>query len=210
MKSAFFLLACLGLFLASGPAYAHGGGFLVLVAFASAPILILIFLPLCALSGMEGRRWIAFGLYLAALVVTFALQWQEWYHPFARMFPEPVWLQERLPEFMLIPPLDLLMWLVLAVIVIYLALRDRSVPISVILPPAGNLLWGSLFSIAAVALWTYVLFDPRVKMWTLTWPEGLRMPLLLAWIFIVPVVLTFVAIHLFRDGPRFGWNRARR
>ena len=183
---------------------------LVLVAFASAPFLILIFLPLCALSGIAGRRWIAFGLYLAALVVVFALQWQEWYHPFARMFPEPVWLQERLPEFMLIPPLDLRMWLVLAVIVIYLVLRDRSVPIRVMLPPAGNLLWGSLFSIAAVASWTYVLFDPGVKMWTLTWPEGIRMPLLLTWIFIVPVVLTFVAIHLFRNGPRFGRIRAHR
>jgi hypothetical protein len=210
MKASRFFLSCAFFLVASAPAHAHGGGLLVLVAFASAPILILIFLPLCALSGMEGRRWIAFGLYLAALVVAFALQWQEWYHPFARMFPEPVWLQQRLPEFMLIPPLDLLMWLVLAVIVIYLALRDGSVPIRVMLPPAGNLLWGSLFSIAAVALWTYVLFDPGVKMWTLTWSEGIRMPLLLAWIFIVPVVLTFVAIHLFRNGPRFGRHRARR
>jgi hypothetical protein len=210
MKASRLFLFCAFLLLASGPAYAHGGGLMVLVAMASAPILILIFLPICAMSGIDGRRWIAFGLYMLALIVALVLQWQEWYHPFARMFPEPVWLQERLPEFVLIPPLDVLMWLVLAVIAIYLALRDRSVPVRVILPPAGNLLWGSLFSIAAVALWTYVLFDGEVKMWTLAWPEGIRMPLLLAWIFIVPVVLTFVAIHLFRNGPRFGRHRARR
>lgn len=211
MKSPFFLLACLGLLLASGPASAHGGGLLVLVAFASAPILILTFLPLCALSGMAGRRLIALGLYLAALVVAFALQWQDWYHPFARMFPEPVWLQQRLDGLVLIPPLDLLMWLVLAVIVIYLALRDWSVPIRVMLPPAGNLLWGSLFSIAAVALWTSVLFNAHVTSWIRTWPDGLNGPFFVVWVFIVPVVLTFIAIHLFRNGPpRLGRRPARR
>ena len=203
-----FFLACILVF--SGPAHAHGNGLLVLVAFASAPMLILIFLPICAMSGMDGRRWKALGLYLVVLVASFLLQVQEWYHPFAQLFPNLDWLQEYLPEFILIPPLDVILWLVLGVLAIYLVLRDRSVPIRMMLPPAGNLLWGSLFSVTAVALWTYVLFDSGVKMWTLTWPEGIRMPLLLAWIFIVPVVLTFIAIHLFRNGMRFGGRRARR
>ena len=155
---------------------------------------------------MNGRRWIAFGLYLVALVVVLVIQWQDWYRPFARIFPEPVWWL----RFLLIPPLDLLMWLVLAVIVIYLALRDRSVPFRVVLPPAGNLLWGSLFSIAAVALWTYVLFDPGVSSRIRTWPAEIKGPFTMVWIFIVPVVLTFIVIHLFRNGPRFGRHRVRR
>ena len=211
MRTTRFFLACLCLLLVSEPAHAHGNGLLVLVAFASAPVLILIFLPICVLSGMEGRRWKALGLYLVVLVAAFLLQVQEWYHPFARLFPDPVWLRDYLPEFILIPPIDVILWLVLGVIAIYLVLRDRSVPIQVMLPPAGNLLWGSLFSIAAVALWTYVLFDPGIKMWTLTWPEGIKTPLLLTWVFIVPVVLTFTAIHLFRNGPpRPGRHRTRR
>ena len=126
MKAAHLVLFFIASLFLSAPAHAHGSGLLVLVAFAGAPILILIFLPLCAMSGMAGRRWIALGLYLAALVVAFTLQWQDWYQPFARMFPEPVWLQQQLPEFVLIPPLDLLMWLMLAVIAIYLGVISTS------------------------------------------------------------------------------------
>lgn len=198
--------------LMSAPAHAYGGGaLLMMVAMMSAPFIILIFMPICILTGMERRRWLAFGLYLGVLVIALILQTQRWYHPFARLFPDPDWLRDYMPEFLLIPPLDLLMWLALAAIVIYLALRDRSVPIRLMLPPAGNLLWGSIFSIAAIALWSYVLFDPEVKMWTLTWPEGIKTPFFLVCVFIVPVVLTFIAIRLFRNGaPRFRRGRIPR
>lgn len=212
MKASRLLLAC-AFFLASAPAHAHGGPALtVFLVVLTAPFLILIFLPICAMSGMAGRRWKAFGLYLVVLAAALVLQWQPWYQPFARMFPRPVWLEELLPRFVLTPPLDLLIWLALAVIAIYLVLRDRSVPIGVALtlPPAGNLLWGSAFTIAGFAVWAYVLFNPQATSRIASWPEGIAMPFLLIWAFILPVVLAFTAIHLFRNGLRFRRNRSPR
>ncbi len=202
MKATRFLLACCALLLLlSAPAHAHdSGALIVMVAMASAPILLLIFLPIFAMSGMEGRRWKALGLYMVVLVVAALLQTQSWYNPFSRLFPDPARLRDYMPEFILMPPFDMLLWLALGVLAIYFMLRDRSVPIGLALPPAANLLWGSIFSVAAIALWSYVLFDSGVKMWTLTWPEGIKTPFFLAWVFIVPVVMTFIAIRLFR-GP---------
>jgi hypothetical protein len=210
MKASRLLLAC-AFFLASAPAHAHdSGALMVMVAMASAPVLLLVFLPMFAMSGMEGRRWKALGLYLIVLVISLLLQTQAWYHPFARLFPDSSRLRDIMPEFILVPPFDVLLWLVLGEIAIYFVLRDRSVPIGLSLPPAGNLLWGLIFSVAAIALWTYVLFDSGVKMWILTWPAETQMPFFLIWVFIVPVVLTFVAIHLFRNGLRFRRNRPLR
>jgi hypothetical protein len=211
MRAAQFLLIVGCLLVASAPAYAHGDALLVVVALASAPILLLVFLPILAMAGMEGRRWKALGLYLIVLVVALLLQVQSWYHPFARLFPELDWLQDRMPEFILIPPLNVLLWLVLAEIAAYLVLRDRSVPIGLALPPGRNLLWGSIFSIVAVGLWSYVLFDTHATSWIRTWPEEIKMPFFLVWVFIVPVVLVFVAIRLFRDGvPQFHRSRPPR
>jgi hypothetical protein len=206
MKAARSLFVCLSLLLMSAPAHAHDSGALMVgVAMASAPILLLIFLPIFAMSGMEGRRWKALGLYVIVLVIAALLQTQSWYDPFSRLFPDPARLRDYMPEFILMPPFDMLLWLALGVLAIYLVLRDRSVPIGLALPPVANLLRGSIFSVAAIALWSYVLFGSGVKMWMLTWPEGIKAPFFLVWVFIVPVVMAFIAIRLFRGpAPRYG------
>jgi hypothetical protein len=191
MKRLLFSITLLMALACSRSAEAHGDGLVFLIGMVFLPLHFFLFIPICFLPGIEGRRNRAFWIYVITVVISYWLQVQSWYHPIARWFPDPY--------FWSIPGTDQILFNVLSLAAIYFALRRNKETLATVTPmPTRNLLAGLMFSMFSVSVWAFGVYAVSSAHW---WPSReARMWVGVPWVAILPFGLAFAAVWLFMNG----------